>query len=162
MSNYSTVISDSQILEIAKVKKAHYTLILGCNGCMNESLALINRKPLMNYKKEIPYEPIFDECNRICCLLKENGVDATFEVIGWAANRFCIRDSAFEDFGISSMYMPDLVMVLSCPAGIWGIKECLSGMDVVGITKYEGVFSFTYKDDSVTKEIVDSEMVLFK
>ena len=162
MSNFSSVISDSQILEIVKTKEARRVLILGCNGCMNESLALTRKKPLMNYKKEVPYEPIFSECDRICNLLDKNGITSSFEVLGRENNALCIRDNNQDDYSLSEENLPDLVMIMSCPAGIWSMKECLSGVAVVGSTEYKGVFSFSYIDDTEKKEIKDFEIIYRK
>lgn len=159
MSNFSTVISDTQILEIVKTKKVHRVLVLGCNGCMNESLAVIRQKPLMNYTKEIPYEPIYDECKRVSDLLERNGIFSDFEVLGRTNNAMCIRDKNLDDYSLPNINMPDLVMVMSCPSGIWSVKECLPEIDVVGIAKYEGVFSFSYTDDYDKKEIKDFEII---
>lgn len=72
-----------------------------------------------------------------------------------------IQNENYPDYQLSNYDTPDLVMALSCPAGIWSIKQCMNKATVVGIASLKGVYSYSYCDDGNTRIIKDAQISYF-
>lgn len=162
MPNYSTVFSDSKLLQILESQSLMYILVLGCDGCMNESLAYTNHKLLLSYGEKETRVAISDECQRIVDLLRTYGYSAEMRVLTNMDNALCIRDSALKSFSLSEFHKPDIIFALCCPAGYCGLKQCFPNEHIVRITELEGTISYSYIDDRKKRIMTDCQLTLFK
>ena len=160
--NYSTVFSDLKLLQILETQSLRYILVLGCNGCMNESLAYTNHKLLLSHGDKETSVAITDECQRIVDLLRTNGYNADMKVLTNSDNALCIRDTTLKKFSLSEFQKPDIIFALCCPAGYWGLKQCLPNEYIVRITQLKGTISYSYIDDEKRKVMTDCQLMLFK
>lgn len=162
MPNYSTVFSDPKILQITKFQSVKHILVLGCDGCMNESLAYTNHKPLLLHGEKEISAAIEEECQRIVDLLEEHGYSAEMKVLTNSDNALCLRNSALRKFNLSEFRKPDIIFALCCPAGYWGLKQSLPDECIIRITKFKGTISYSYIDDGKKKIMMDCQLTLFE
>lgn len=162
MPNYSTVYSDSKLLQILETQSLMYILVLGCDGCMNESLAYTNHKLLLSHGEKETSVAITDECQRIVDLLRTYGYSADMKVLTNSDNALCIRDATLKNFSLSEFKKPDIIFALCCPAGYWGLKQCLPNGLIVRITQLKGTISYSYIDDGKRRIMTDCQLTLFE
>lgn len=162
MPNYSTVFSDSKILQILKSQPVKNILVLGCDGCMNESLACTNHKPLLLHGEKEISVAVADECQRIVDLLEDHGYSAAMKVLTNSDNALCLRNAVLRKFSLSELHKPDIIFALCCPAGYWGLKQCLPDENIIRITKLVGTIAYSYIDDGKKKIMTDYQLILFK
>lgn len=162
MPNYSTVFSDSDLLQILKRYMLRQILVLGCDGCMNESLAYKNHKPLLLHGERETSVAVMDECQRIVDLLISYGYSVEMKVLTNSDNVLCLRNSTLKKFSLSSFQKPDVILALCCPAGYWGLKQCFPKEHIIRITKLEGTISYSYVDDGKKRMMTDCQLILFK
>lgn len=170
MAVFSEILTDSEIMSIIELHNAHKIFIACCSGCTNESLAYTNRVPIFkspegkNLKdalirgEEVPYASL-KEAQRLKTLLETRGylVELAFSRSG---EIFCIR-GAGEEFSfkrIISTFSPDMILSLSCPAGVFGLQEELSVVDgkilVVRLMKPLGQMAYEYIDTETERIMI--------
>jgi len=166
MAVYSKVMSDATIINLIPCKSN--ILIVGCGGCINESLAYTNRHPIFTAPEgktldnaAIPIATRY-ELNRIKGLLEVHGhtvrVFESYELKKDNGNDgfLCIRKSgkAFDLFGSFSDFPIDVLLTLSCGAGTFGINEDYGEeIPVLQITKPSGMLSYSFIDRENVRHI---------
>lgn len=163
MAVYSETISDEAIL--SKIdKESNNILVIGCGGCMNESLAYKNSIPIYKYKdseKCIPHATSV-EVNRIYELLVNNGYNASKYVINEGIPVLCIYSEEYELNLFEGNNIPDQVLLVSCSAGLYGLsKKIGSIIKTSSITKQLGQISYSYKDQNNERVILHNESKVF-
>lgn len=148
MPVYSKVIEDKQIIELVKDKYQNI-LILGCGACMNESLAYTNDTPIHYNSK--PYS-IIQELKRLSAMLNQEGYKVKYDVIPEGSNTLCMRKIGANSFTLAQK--PDVILMLSCPSGIFGLKSILIDTSIISISKPFGFLTYAYKDDGDKKVII--------
>lgn len=148
MPIYSEIIDNEKILEYLD-KKSHNILIIGCGGCMNESLAYKNNLPIVklnaNNNELIPI-PIEAELHRIAEMLEKNGYEVQIYVNKEGSPIGCMTNVS-SDFSYKlydRMKQSDTILVASCPAGAEGFKRISGNIPVFHITKQIGAICYSY------------------
>lgn len=118
MPVYSEVLENNEILNIV-INRYKKILLIGCGACMNESLAFFHNLPLSKKSDDNILEPypILMELKSIAEMLQKNGMEVAYKYIPEGSNSLCMIDSAKEAFGLSLNFKPDVILLLSCPAG---------------------------------------------
>lgn len=152
MAVYSEIYKNEEILNILD-NKYDRVLLIGCGACMNESLAHLYDLPLSirGDRDDILPIPIINELKRIAVMLEENGYRTEWKYIPEGSNSLCIIDTTKELYHISFGSEPEVVLLLSCPAGREGIKKTFEEIPVINITRQKGVLFYEKKDDGLGK-----------
>ena len=161
MGKYSEVYSNERILDIVKGRYAN-VLIIGCGGCMNESLALKNGDWIFDKEKNIG-PAILKECIRLSNYLSNEGINNSYYIINSGQNMGCIRNEAGMKKGFCMTKDIDAILMMSCLDGIYGIKEQLKGyrIPIYRISSWKGMFYYSYKENSQYCSIVEGHVKLF-
>jgi hypothetical protein len=156
MPIYSTVIDDNKIKSLLAGKKYQKILLLGCGECMNESLAFYHNTPVKiqdDNGNNYPYS-IMQELKRLQQLLIECGYDVQYRLIQKDGKSPCMRDNQY-DFSLPQQ-TPDIILMLSCPAGQFGVREIITDIPIIGISKSVGSLGYVYHYEN-GKKIMDKE-----
>ncbi len=146
---YSELIQNEEILNILKGRYKKI-LLIGCGACMNESLAYLHDLPLSVKGEQDEYYPIpvIKELKRIAKMLEENGYEVNYEYLSEGSNSRCMIDSTKEICNVSFESKPEIVLVLSCPAGREGIKTIIKEIPVINITRLSS------ENENVSKNLI--------
>ena len=157
MPQYSQILSDEIILNMVKpyYKKV---LLLGCGGCMNESLAFLHSCPLVVHGKKDTFPALESELNRLVELLNNNGLSAKTLILPPESNLNCIRNIHGERFSLPKALPIDVILVLSCPAGQGGLLRTLKNIPMINITKLTGELYYKFLDDGKKRIIVNGKV----
>lgn len=167
MAVYSKTISDSEIIGLVDGKYQNL-LLVGCGGCMNESLAYTHHEPIFRFPQgktiadgAIPIAT-HSELRRLQSLLESKGFRVrTFELYDLGTVKgneglLCIREVGesfdmvkhFPDFHI------DAILTLCCAAGTFGItNEYGKDVPILQITRLHGMISYSFTDKEGTRYI---------
>lgn len=164
MPVYSEVLDDYILIQKIS-KKYRNILILGCGACMNESLAYTHNSPIFikdNYGNQIPYSTL-NELNRLTRMLNMNGYNARFELMTEKSNSLCMINYRDKIYEISTTKKLDAILVLSCPAGIFGIKKNIDSIPIIKATKQLGFLAYGYNDDEYgTRTMIKEKSTVIK
>lgn len=163
MPIYSESIQNNEILNILKNKYKN-VLLIGCGAYMNESLAYLYDLPLSVKGKRDEYYPVpvIKELKRIAKMLEENGYEVNYEYIPEGSNSCCMIDNTKEIYNVSFESKPEIVLVLSCPAGREGIKATIKEIPVIHITKQKGFLFYKYETNlDGSRNIIKKESKVF-
>jgi len=160
MPKYSEVLSDEEILGMINptYKKV---LLLGCGGCMNESLAFKHNLQIISYGEEKSYPAIEVECQRLKSVLMNNGFLVDTIILPPGSNARCIRDLGSKPFTLPNRIQPDVILVLACPDGLWGISSRIIDVPLLRISKWGGTIFYRYSDDSKERKIEMGKISMF-
>lgn len=158
---YSESIQNDEILNILK-NRYKKVLLFGCGACMNESLAYLYDLPLSVKGERDEYYPVpvIKELKRIANMLGENGYEVNYEYFPEGSNSRCMIDSTKEIYNVSFESKPEIVLVLSCPAGREGIKTTIKEIPV--ITRQKGFLFYKYETNlDGSRNIIKKESKVF-
>jgi len=150
MPKYSELLPDNEIVSMLGPQDKNVVL-LACGGCINESLAFKYSMPIISYGDKETYPAIESECKRLTRLLTDNGVLVTTFYLPPGTK--CIRDLDDKPFLIPEDVKPDIILVLSCPDGIWGLSRNIKGVPLIRISKWVEIMFYRYRDDGKLREI---------
>lgn len=157
MPKYSEVLSFEQILNIVKDKYSS-VLIIGCGGCMNESLALKNGDWIFDKKQSI-YTAVALECSKISTMLGEQGIKCVYHIYS-----ACIRNYQ-EETSVKNINLSDVdaILIMSCLDGFDGLNEILGDYKVptYQISRWKGFLYYKYKETEEYRCIVEGKVVYF-
>lgn len=160
MAVYSKIIDDHSIIKAINNHEKNI-LIIGCGGCINESLAYTNERPIFKAPEgkmltEEPYPyAVHVELIRLKALLEQEGFNAkcfeSYELRdeGCDEGFLCIRKSgiSFDLIGKFKEFKIDKILTVCCGAGTYGIKDDYGkNIPVYQITKPFGMIAYSYKD----------------
>ncbi len=134
---------------------------------MNESLAFKNHLPIIcrnDLNGVIEPFAIITELKRVSNMLVENGFDTRYTYIRTDSGIGCMIDCEAQlpyDF---SYPRPDVVLMLSCPAGKEGMQSLFFDTPVICITKQTGLINYIYKKhkDGSREIVYDLSKVIYK
>ena len=144
MPIYSNTLSDESILRILR-DKYHNILVIGCGACMNESLAYKYKLPIYNESPDIPYATVH-ELGRISELLSKNGYSVTTKYYNDINGFYCMADVSVDRYPIDWSEKPDIILLLSCNAGVDGLQDLLPSVNIVRITELIGGIPYGFND----------------
>jgi len=160
MALYSKVVEDKTILELVKDRKN--ILVIGCGGCINESLAY--DKKVSIFKKidgrRIAYAT-HRELKRVSELLssKECRVKVLeeYDFREHCEEGFlCIRKRGV-DFNLLEKlgdFIPDVILSLCCTAGTYGLEDTHNNdVPIIQIAKPIGMLGYLYYDEDDERKI---------
>lgn len=167
MAVYSKIIDDAAIINLVSGKYPN-VLLIGCGGCINESLAFTNHHSIFcaaegkTLKEEAIPIATRIELRRIRNLLEANGHSVrVFE--SYELNRYesidgflCIRKSgkAFDLLGFFSDFSIDVILTVCCGAGTFGIFDYYGkSIPVLQITRAFGMLSYSFIDEEAARLI---------
>ena len=154
MPVYSKVINDEAILDLlSKNNTCHSILILGCGGCMNESLAYDGDLCIYKDGTESPCATI-TELNRIRKLLGDHHYSVIIKHFDGVKGFLCMDNVDDNDYGMNLDIQPDIILVLSCLSGHYALKNRLPKSNIICITEIKGGLSYYFKDEEGTRFIV--------
>jgi hypothetical protein len=155
MPVYSIVIDDEKILKLVK-EKYKKVLLLGCGECMNESLAFYHDTPIKSQDENGNNYPnsIMQELKRLQQLLLQNGYNVQYKLIQRDGKSPCMRDNQY-DF-ILPQPLPDVILIMACPGGQFGVREIIKDIPIIGISKTVGSLGYVYRYES-GKKIMDKD-----
>lgn len=153
MPVYSEVLDDNTIINLVRDYKN--ILLLGCGACMNESLAFKNDTPIYinENNSSIPYS-IQKEIERIKNMLTLHGFKVKYKLLPENSNSRCMINYGKQIYSFLLEPFPDVLLVLSCPAGIFGIKQCIKNIPIIKATKQTGFLAYGYTDDHNGNRII--------
>lgn len=163
MPVYSEVLSDCEIVDLIG-KKYNSILVVGCGACMNESLSFKYNIPIFikdELKKKIPYA-VTQEVTRISKMLNSKGYDTRVEVFPEGSNSRCMINNTVPKYLLCLEPKPDAILVLSCPAGVFGMESMIKDIPIIKITKQKGFLAYNYieKEDGSTIMILEKSKIL--
>lgn len=144
MPVYSEVIDDAEIVKIVNTNEFKNVLIIGCSGCMNESLAIKNKVPLNIVKngQRVSYA-ISAELTRLSHLLKSCGCTVYCQCVPEGSNALCMIDRSRELYNYNECKASiEAVFALCCPGGIIGLKFENTAIPVIPLTRTKGVLGY--------------------
>lgn len=168
MSVFCELIEDEKILSQISPDQVNI-LLIGCSSCMNESLAFTHRQPISKLqhsvnendwqwvpystRKELERLKLFLEKNnkRVRCIESEDIKNISNKGI------LCIRKAAdpFPLLTFFKDYIPDVLLVMSCSAGVHGIVDSYGKLiPIKKITKDIGYLCYIQEERNRTKQIV--------
>lgn len=166
MPIYSRVINDEKILKLVSINECHNILVIGCGGCMNESLAYDGDLCIYDGENESPFATI-TELNRIKQLLcgYNNSVDIKYfegdkgflcmNNVDESGDGFlCMNNVVESTFESRKENRPDIILVLSCLSGYYALKERFPDYNLMCITEIKGGLSYYYKNEKGKRLIV--------
>ena len=158
MPIYSKTIQNDAILALIP-QGTRKILILFCCGCINESLAFDNNFPLSlmgDNNTRIPY-PSQTEAKRISHLLNENGFITKYTTLIGDMPVLCVFSSESITYISENEFQPDIILVLSCPAGAHGVhmRVCIP---VFSVTEQVGTLAFQYSEQNGKRYITRSRV----
>lgn len=167
MAVYSKTIEDLDIIRLIEGKHEN-VLLIGCGGCMNESLAFTNSWPIFQptqgkplQENAIPIATHF-ELERIQFMLRARGYKIKiFESYELKDNRgnegfLCIRKSGhpFDLLGQFPDFRIDVILTVCCGAGTFGVVDDYGeSIPVKQITRPSGMISYSFFDDETGRYI---------
>lgn len=160
MPLYSQILSDNYILKMMKPEYKKISL-LGCGGCMNESLAFLHSTPIIIHNEEDTFPSIENECNRLVKMLTYHGFFADTIILPPGKNVSCIRNVHNREFFLPENFSSDAILVLSCPSGYWGLSKYIKNIPMYNITKPSGALHYKYFDNGKERIIVYGKLCLF-
>ena len=119
--------------------------IIGCGGCMNESLAYDGDLCIFKDGNSLPAATVH-ELNKLKEYLHKNNYSVETKYYDDINGFWCMRSIDCQDYDLSWNIQPDIILVLSCPSGQHALSEELSGYTVIGITETLGGLSYCYRD----------------
>lgn len=165
MAVYSKTIEDSDIIKLVEGKYENL-LLVGCGGCMNESLAYTNAWPIFQAAEgktvkeaNIPIATHL-ELERIQSMLQTRGfkvrVFESYELKNNDGNEgfLCIRNSGypFDLLGQFPDFRIDAILTVCCGAGTFGIIDDYGkDIPVRQITRSSGMISYSFIDDEISR-----------
>lgn len=167
MAVYSRLMDDTTIINLVSGKYTNI-LLIGCGGCINESLAYTNHQPIFRapHGKSLEEEAIpiatRAELSRIRDLLETNGhsvrVFESHELKKYETidGFLCIRNSVkqFDLMGFFSDFSIDVILTICCGAGTFGVVEDYGNdIPVLQITKPFGMLSYSFIDEEDVRYI---------
>jgi len=155
MPVYSETISDERILRILG-NKYRRVLLVGCGACMNESLAYKNDLPIYKGSPDFPYATAA-EVSRIEKLLKTNGYEVEKKTYDDIDGFYCMTDISSAKYPVDWTITPDIILILSCGAGLLAIRDKLPEMQVMKIAKQRGYLSYGFNDTNDQRTISKSD-----
>ncbi len=161
MGKYSEVCSYEQILNTVKGRYRN-VLIIGCGGCMNESLALKNGDWIFDKEKNVS-PAIQKECIRLSEYLKNEGIKNSYYIINTGTNMGCIRNSDGMKKSLGVTKDTEAILMMSCLDGVYGINERLRDyhIPIYRISRWKGVFYYNYKETDRYSYIVEGHVKYF-
>ena len=160
MPVYSETIENDKIVNKLK-NKYHNILIIGCGSCMNESLSYKYDTPIFeDTTTEFPYSTN-KELERLTNILLDNGFNVECKIILPHSKLLCMRDNqnGENDFFLKK---PDVILALSCPAGLFGIRTSIKNIPIIRITEQHGFLSYLYKEQNKQRWINKDLSIVMK
>ncbi len=147
MPIYSETLSDKSIVDLLGSNYKNI-LIIGCGACMNESLAYKNNTPIFikNDLGEMISYSVYLELLRLTDMLSRENYTTRFELFSENSNSRCMINYGKPLHKVSVEFNPDIVLVLSCPSGLFGIKKVSENVPIIKITKQCGFLAYGYED----------------
>jgi len=145
MAIYSKTLSDEKIIALVP-KGAKSILIVGCGGCVNESLAYDYDVPISTFDTEgnnTPYASSV-EAKRIADILEAENFTVDIKLLTGDLPVLCIHHEN-ETAIIGQSNRPDAILVLSCKSGVLGM-QFVTDIPSFTITTQVGYLSYTYSD----------------
>lgn len=166
MAVYSEVLDNQKILTMLK-NRYKRVLIIGCGGCMNESLAFKNHLPIFKMDDSLNFIPfaVTQEMIRISIFLKLHEFEVNSFLINEGMPVLCIYSDQNDVFFFEDRNKPDVIVALCCAAGLVGLNaKFRSKIPVLHITKQLGQIAYSYKDLNGERIIVynKSKAILLK
>lgn len=167
MAVYSKIMGDAAIINLVSGKYSNI-LLIGCGGCINESLAFTNHHPIFNAPEG---KTLKDESIPIAVRLELNRIKNLLETNGHAVRIFeshelkkyktidgflCIRKSGmpFDLLGLFSDFSIDVILTICCGAGTFGIlNDYGKSIPVLQITRAFGMLSYSFVDEEDARRI---------
>ncbi len=160
MPTYSKIIPDEEIIRRVSGKSKNVYLI-GCAGCMNESLAFDNGLPIWTaHGSNKRFPAIEAECIRITKLLKQNGIQATYKVIPGGESALCILSHDKEHYPLDIKPEYDAVLVLACPSGFQDICNNTEVRTII-LTEQIGSINYSFEEEEGTRRIIGGSKTAF-
>ena len=158
MPKYSELLSDEEIIGMISPDSKRI-LLLACSGCINESLAFKHSLPIISYGDTERYPAIESECVRLTKLLIAKGfsVDTLYLPPGTK----CIRNLDEEQFSLPSKINPDIILVLACPDGLWGLSKLIKDIPMIRISKWMGTIFYRYHDNGIERRVERGKISAF-
>ena len=133
---------------------------------MNESLAFKHSLPIYSYGADADnnttYPAIEAECIRLVSLLRDNGFFAETIILPAGSNARCIRNMGETQFSLKDGVKPDVVLVLACPDGFWGLSRVITpDVPLINISKWKGIIFYRYVDDEKRRIIERGKITPF-
>ena len=153
MPVYSKVINNEAILKLVSRYNCHNILVIGCGGCMNESLAYDGGMCICKDGTEIPYATIV-ELDRIKKLLCDHHYTVEIKYYEGVKGFLCMENVDDCRYGLQGNNQPDIILVLSCLSGLYALREKLPKYNIMCITETKGGLSYYYKDEKGSRYIV--------
>lgn len=157
MPLYSQILSNDCILNMINPSYKRI-LLLGCGGCMNESLAFLHSCPIVIHNETDTFPAIETECNRLIELLHCHGFSAKKIIIPPGSNIKCIRNICEKKLSFPEKNSIDVILVLSCYAGYWGFSKVFENVPMFNITKTTGALYYKYFDNEKERIIIDGKI----
>ena len=153
------MISNESILELVSKDNCRNILIIGCGGCMNESLAYDG--DLYLYKKGIegPYATI-NELNRIKQFLCNHHYSVEVKWFKAPNDILCTSNIDACKNEMDWNVQPDIILMLSCFSGLLAWKARFPEHNIMCITEAKGGLSYYYKDEDFTGKIVKEKSMI--
>lgn len=146
MPIYSEVFSDNEILKIVS-GKYEKILLLGCGACMNESLSYLHDIPLTVKNDTVPFA-VTEELIRLNRMLCGLGFDSRYECLPEGSNSRCMINPTKPLYLPSLNPRPDVILSMSCPSGVFGLKYVLQDIPIIRITHQKGFLFYVYRTES--------------
>lgn len=158
MAVYSEVLPNDVILrKILALKDVDRILIIGCGGCMNESLAYKNNLPVYLFENGGEKEPFstLNELEKIKEYLETNDYSVDLCIIKEGTPILCIYSDDYEFEFYTDNNIPSIILALCCPAGIVGLRAKLdSNIPIVCITFQKGILAYSFIDSNGKRDII--------
>lgn len=107
--------------------------------------------------------PILNELNRLTCMFNKKGYNASFKVLTEESNLLCMINYGSKRCELFTNKRPDAILVLSCSAGIFGIKKEIGNIPIIKGTKQLGALSYGYYEDEYdTRKMVKEKSKIIK
>jgi len=163
---YYELIENNKILQLLGDNYKRI-LIIGCGGCVNESLALKNKIPIIVLdeitRQSIPYS-VTNEIKRLAKLLHKHVFDVIWKVVP-ENNLLCMRN-VNEDIPVTiNETTIDAILAICCPAGIYGLRKIVSNsIHIFQITKQIGFLYYVFDEYENEKKIKyeDSKVIIYQ
>jgi hypothetical protein len=147
MGVYSVMLPDEKLIKAIRGFKQ--IVILGCEGCANDSISYFNNSPQKavfdTHMKR--YHPAPDAVLQEAMRLKSLFVNDCNDIRVTSAMGLCMKSTSEPDEEwVATCKDAQSVLVLSCPAGVMGAKTALTkGIKIIAGMKTVGVL-YSYRD----------------
>ena len=162
MAVYSETISNDKLLSRIP-ESAKSILIIGCGGCLNESLAYRNDYPVFEITENgrIPYATKM-ELERISAFLRSKGYKTETKLIAQSKELLlCIVSEDYECEMKKREIEPDVVLALCCNGGQLGLGLSFH-VPVISVTRMVGCLGYVYKETATKQTIIKEKSIVHR